>query len=229
MKERPILFSGAMVRAILDGRKTVTRRTVKGIALDWIAAGFNASYVADDANGLCPYGCAGDRLWVRETWSSSVSAEDLTPRQIVDQRWPIWYAADSECRFLGADDGGPGFMERERRWRPSIHMPRWASRITLEVTGVRVERLQDISEADAQAEGAQFFRDLPIGSPGPNPQNRWSMESPPNTDHCLSTARLAFANLFCKVNGKPTRHEPIDFAPWESNPFVWVVEFRRLP
>ena len=148
-KERPILFSAPMVRAILAGTKTQTRRVVKGAPEDWSPVqpqvyaptivdrhGFEQpgpdAFGAGDAQGdhwiRCPYGQPGDRLWVRETWAQhGVSAV---------------YRADSGDRPAGAG-----------MWRPSIHMPRWASRITLEVTGVKVERLQGISEADAIAEG----------------------------------------------------------------------------
>jgi hypothetical protein len=130
MKTRPILFNGAMVRALLAGTKTQTRRVAKGLALEWLSEGFEPAFVADDANGLCPYGHPGDRLWVRETWRpvNEVHAD---------------YAADYNASDLGSL--GP--------WKPSIHMPRWASRITLEIVSVRVERLQDISEGDAIAEG----------------------------------------------------------------------------
>lgn len=138
MKERPILFSGPMVRAILDGRKTQTRRIVKPqptndyvtfMPLSSELVGVTKHGGPIDNRGWlhCPYGKTGDRLWVRETWCPDV--EPYTFR----------YKAD----------GG----EPLERWRPSIHMPRWASRITLEVVSVRVERLQDISEEDALAEG----------------------------------------------------------------------------
>lgn len=145
MKERPILFSAPMVRAILAGTKTQTRRVVKQHLErlgdgDWYAfdhKGLNYrvnarhTTVAAWAHLLqfCPYGQPGDRLWVREAWSG---ADDPSHKHCVH------YRADGE---------------RATRWRPSIHMPRWASRIALEITGVRVERLNDISEADCRAEG----------------------------------------------------------------------------
>jgi len=142
MKERPILMSAPMVRAILAGTKTQTRRVAKGEALRWLVRdGFTPGFVADPGNRLCPYGQPGDRLWVREShWWFKDEHDPVTgyfppPLTIED----VEYRADGEK---------PG-----RAWRPSIHMPRWASRITLEVTSVRVERLQDISEADAISEG----------------------------------------------------------------------------
>jgi hypothetical protein len=105
-------------------------------------------------------------------------------------------------------------------------MPRWASRITLEITDVRVERLQDISEEDAIAEGAQRFPDLP----GKNPwgqDDRWSMEQPNSVDDCLGSARSAFGNYFCKLAGNAPKgiHDP---RPWDANPWVWVIKFKRI-
>ncbi len=144
MKERPILFSAPMVRAILDGRKTVTRRLVKpnphkvdgGVPFTDAPAWAHAE--PGSAVMRCPYGVRGDRLYVRETWSAPHAYDHLPPRLI---------PKDARIHYAATEDRG-GLL-----WRPSIHMPRWASRITLEVTGVRVERLQDISEADALAEG----------------------------------------------------------------------------
>lgn len=169
MKERPIILSGPMVRAILAGAKTQTRRVVKPQAMgQW------GPVVP------CPYGRPGDRLWVREAWRPVHGGySDLGAR----------YRAD--------------FERDQTVWRPSIHMPRWASRITLEVTGVRVERLQDISEADAQAEGSF----------------EWAAEQDtPVRD--LDEARLVYLQLWQSINGP---------ASWDADPWVWVVEFRRLP
>jgi hypothetical protein len=154
MRERPILFNGAMVRAILEGRKTVTRRPVKGLPLDWLQAGFTPDFTARGENALCPYGQPGDRLWVRETWAEA-DRPDGTP--------VVAYAAGG-CTAVGRDGArGPDMLLRNfawvetphvDRWRPSIHMPRWACRLVLEITDVRVERLQAISDADCWAEGA---------------------------------------------------------------------------
>ena len=129
MKERPILFSAPMVRAILDGRKTMTRRVVKTQSVKY-----------DVINGVpcprpipCPYGKPGDRLWVRETWA---------------------YRMDYSRIYYRADENLASIVNRlNDRWVPSIFMPRAASRITLEITGVRVERLQNITEEDALSEG----------------------------------------------------------------------------
>jgi len=183
MTDRPILFSGAMVRALLAGTKTQTRRVVKKSEC-WPISAVRAtmlesrgSAMAVDAQSRtygpeikCPYGQPGDRLWVRETWHDASSALH-------------------SCALYRAD-GGEIYGGK---WAPSIHMPRWASRITLEITSVRVERLQDISEADAIAEGVY-------------------------TDPA-SPAYDAYAQLWDEINGPGS---------WAANPWVWVLEFRRL-
>jgi hypothetical protein len=142
MRELPILFSGAMVRALLDGSKTQTRRVVKGFALDLLQPdNFTPEFVALPENGNSPYGFVGDHLYVRETWAQPAA---LDPG-------PTVYRSDyPACVPAGFENIPPA---DEVTWKPSIHMPRSLSRITLEVTGVRVERLQDIGEADAWAEG----------------------------------------------------------------------------
>jgi hypothetical protein len=161
-KERPILFSGAMVRAILDGSKTQTRRIVKVRGLDFIGgkgqendpAAWGYPYpdregYADLTDGIaCPYGKPGDRLWVRETWgiSARVSTDGNERRLREQDLTHLLYRATAD--------------HDSDRWRPSIHMPRWASRTTLEVESVRVERLQDISEEDAKAEGVMWYQDM---------------------------------------------------------------------
>lgn len=157
MKERPILFSGPMVRAILDGRKTQTRRIVKPqpvpqlypntedvYFVDWHGKQWWWNCQRDHPNFFekaCPYGQPGGQIWVRETWRVFGGRE----YEYQHERSSVIYRADSEMR--GPDYGVCA------EWRPSIFMPRWASRITLEITAVRVERLQDISEEDAKAEG----------------------------------------------------------------------------
>lgn len=229
MKERPILFSAPMVRAILDGRKTQTRRALKiqpTIIRDPFPTTDDVKHIFrfKQSTGIyqclgmqnlidtCKFGKVGDRFWVRETWQHSNH-----PFGHLDQDCSIFYRADYWDDPHGMD-GEKSPEGKYRDWKPSIHMPRWASRIDLEITGVRVERLQDISEADAIAEGAKLFDNIPIGTPGPRPA-RWSMENPTNTDQCLSTAKWAFANFFQKINGGDA---------WNDNPWVWVIEFKRI-
>jgi hypothetical protein len=211
MKERPILFSGPMVRALLDGRKTQTRRMVKPQP-DRVEL-FPEGWGRNDGGAVnmfaplrCPFGQPGDRLWVRE----SVAIDYFASAPWLEPEKRHGYRADWNSR---AADVVP-----EPKWTPSIHMPRWASRITLEVTGVRVERLKDISESDAVAEGARRFDDLPSIHPyGQDP--RWSMEEPTSAGQCLTTARFAFGNFWESINGPDS---------WDANPFVWVVEFKRV-
>lgn len=207
MKERPILFNTAMVRALLAGTKTQTRRLVKPprnrpafVLLDhgngwWpYQSDDGESELCDDGMEhpyTCPYGKPGDRLWVREAFSGP-HCMDATDECVAvrPSKWGegsrIWYWAD----------GNPTHGDWTRP-RPSIHMPRWASRILLEVTAVRVERLQDISEADAMAEGVGA---LPI-----------------ETRH--ATPKADFQFLWESINGAGS---------WNANPFVWVVEFKRV-
>lgn len=224
MKERPILFSGAMVRSILNGSKSQTRRVVKPQPAPdqqprTVIGSSGFVYVMDNAPLLpypevrrvrwdCPYGQPGDRLWVRETWQGPLLQEFEIDAD------PYWHYAShlhqyqnpEHCEY--AADGGPKpeYTDADdvmrQGWRPSIHMPRWASRITLEVTGVRVERLQDISEADAQAEG-------------------WTRRPEVSTDPQVhkEAARDWFMDLWESINGPGS---------WGVNPWVWVVEFRSV-
>lgn len=203
MTERPILFSAPMVRAILAGTKGQTRRVVKPqpdqrctrafLGLDGV---WRFSYptarcpVSESTWDVrCPYGAPGERLWVRETWAKN--ADQLSETRM---NTSLMYRADGERRAV--DNG------TEKPWRPSIHMSRWASRITLEVTDVRVERLQDISEADAKAEGV-----APADEPN---ELRWQ--------HYVPYA-IAYRKLWDSINGPGS---------WEANPFVWCVSFKRV-
>ena len=205
MKERPILFSGAMVRAILDGRKSQTRRVIKDFAIkrlsnrhEFATSGPHQlsmketpgyAYVELDSGALvglpCPYGQPGDRLWVREAFAVQQALWEMNhgPQ-------PVHYLADS-----------PKEQIEDYTGKPSIHMPRWASRITLEITGVRVERLQEISEADALAEGT-----------APSIVGR-------AFDHMKY--RAGFQTLWDSINAARGYG-------WEVNPWVWVIEFRRM-
>lgn len=155
MRERPILFSGAMVRALLDGTKTQTRRVVKPEPKHPLFAKRHMLALDDEGCDLylhsstlarairCPYGKPGDRLWVRETFE-----------KIEGQTQP-WIETDYRATYTHGDRMGD-HLGLKKRWTPAIHMPRAASRITLEVTSVRVERLGEISEADARAEGFEL-------------------------------------------------------------------------
>ncbi len=150
MKEKPILFSGEMVRAILSGKKTQTRRLVKYIPAlgepdDW-AHKRNKHSLIGDYRKYCPYGTPKNFLWVRETWASHAKYDHLRPKDIpLDAK--LLYRASGAFHYEEDET-----MEYEK-WRPSIHMPRWAARINLEITGVRVERLHDITIEDALSEG----------------------------------------------------------------------------
>jgi hypothetical protein len=217
IKERPILFSAPMVRAILEGRKTVTRRAVKGLKTDNpVIAGADETPMTCcwDYGGpviRCPYGQPGERLWVRETWMD-LRGTGVEHRPDPDgplQRYA--YRADNPAGSH-ADEARKDFG---LKWKPSIHIPRVASRILLEITGVRVERLQDISEAQAMAEGivGVAFR----------PDDGWPictgyMVGPDDGKTGLqTTAAKAFAGLWDSVGGD-----------WDANPWVWVVEFKRV-
>ena len=232
VKERPILFSGPMVRAILAGRKTVTRREIKP-RMRSADTQFELHQQPDgswrplhtfdescmDAQGtehsiLCPYGQAGDRLWVREAWAQ------INVAQAPGESWVVYRECDNRT-----DYGGP--------WKPSIHMRRRDSRILLEVTDVRVERLQNISDDQAKAEGMvytdfgmqerrgkasldggkTFHPMTPQQAPG------WHAGDATHPDQCLDRARWAFANLWEKINGEYS---------WDANPWVWAVEFKRI-
>ncbi len=186
MKERPLLMSAPMVRATLDDRKTVTRRVVKGQALAWLNADFNPGFVAEKDNYCCPFGYAGDRLWLRETWKSYGN-----PAKGVVH---IGYKAGGPDLFVDCD-APPKYQVLSKSWKPSIHMPRWASRISLEIMSIKVERLQDITEEQAKAEGVELSANAP--------------------DH-----KMAFAFLWEIING--------DKYPWESNPWVWAISFKRV-
>lgn len=209
-KERPILFQGSMIRAVLQDRKTVTRRLVKAtkahadgfMMLDhgkgwWPYNAFGD--FASDHEGMeypiaCPYGKLGDRLWVRETCFINDYREASVPEQ---------ERADCEIHYRA--DGIPDFEGEEEliRWRPSIHMPRWASRILLEVTDVRVERLQDITEEQALAEGIKKHSD-----------GGYHVE---DGKHFSDSPVESFACLWSSVGGD-----------WDANPWVWCVSFKRI-
>ena len=200
MAERPILFSAEMVRAILEGRKTQTRRAIKPVP------SFNGGGACHDADALqqdyvepywvfpkiCKYGKPGDTLWVREAWRAWSQYDDWPPSRLppgVD----VQYIADASAPWAS-------------RCRSPRFMPRWASRITLRITDVRVERLQDISVADAKAEGCEnplIGAEAPAAGPGV----------------FLADERTSFARLWNHINGP---------GAWRDNPWVWALSFERV-
>lgn len=223
IKERQILFSGPMVRAILEGRKTVTRRPIKGNQIPtedtdcehtirWSAVGQNdkrygfivsGTTEAECAQelaefGVCPYGRPGDRLWVREAWVAEAQVNAIAPRDLSHGE-PVLYPADGATRQTGCAMITPG------KSRPSIHMPRWASRILLEITEVRVERLQEITPDQAIAEGVDAD------------MCRRYLETSPSRHECKEAEIHGFAGLWQSTGGD-----------WNANPWCWVVEFRRV-
>lgn len=215
MKERSILCRGSMVRAIIEGQKTQTRRVIKPQpkrdiirAKDHPCVAFELGmeWVVDAARIIkCPYGQPGDRLWVRETWAADTLWDKTSPKNIpVGQR--IWY-------------GGTEYTTRPHsirgHWRPSIHMPRWASRLTLEIVSVRVERVHDISDADAREEGA------PVISFGNLKQAPMSLLGGKGFPILSSSHKYGFYELWDSINAKRGYG-------WDANPWVWVIEFKRV-
>ncbi len=217
-----MIFNGEMVRAILDGRKTQTRRVIANVGNDNCLPlqkrtktkdGIYTHVIDAPIYGLCPFGKIGDRIWVRETWS------DVN----LDGAPAVAYRADDEVYDLMEDkslldeDGAFNYQDPRVRkyqfaawhsdlisgiegdWRPSIHMPRWASRLTLEITCVRVERLRDLSEDDAKSEG--------ITPPSGGVLPGWEY-------------RINFRDLWMSIYGADN---------WEANPWVWVIEFKVVP
>ena len=212
--ERPILFSAPMVRAILDGHKTMTRRVVKPAWIPIIeeSARVNGHPALECLAGdiVQPYGSIGDRLWVRETfWQAASTSVNENGECYGNWCHEVKYHEDSTAPKLGNTWGK----------RPSIFMPRWASRITLEVTAVRVERLQEISDADARSEGVDWSSPEPYGE-------KWDWEDredPAEVGYPSSGASFArdnFRRLWDSINRKK--------CPWDDNPWVWVIEFQRL-
>ena len=241
MRERPILFSAPMVRALLSGKKTQTRRIAKidtALGREALFAPrrnkkYAPTFLLPDAADLaiehCPYGQPGDQLWVRETWRIGAwddhggfwldycdgprkgrrECQDVgMADKLADQNLDDLKKRNIQPTIAGRYEWNPGASPL--RWRPSIHMPRWASRTTLGITGVRVERLHDISEADAIAEGVCQMRNGSgcwVGSDGPG-----SLVTP------WPTARDAYGDLWDQIKGQ---------GAWAANPWVWVVEFNH--
>ncbi|MDF0750337.1 hypothetical protein NLU14_08845 [Marinobacter sp. 71-i] len=221
-KEKPILFNDEMVRAILEGRKTQTRRALD-VPAGWslesahgepcVLGKITSPHPKRDRFGAfirkeihpgsgkfqhdivaCRHGGPGDRLWVREAWRQFSATDECGCSEA-----PCGCLSTGTVLYRATDDDG------ESKWRPSIHMPRWASRITLGITSVRVERLQDISADDARAEGCS------------------KPELPPEVrgvaGDFVADERTTFAILWNRINGPGS---------WAANPFVWVIEFRHV-
>lgn len=224
MKERPIVFSGPMVSAILDGRKTQTRRICKVYKSPHGCRDDNGWPLVCDQNGewhkeQCPYGERGDKLWVRETFVPTVFPNAKIFGHI-EHGAPANFVYKADCRDMNGYYWPEVASEPEDvRWKPSIHMPRAASRILLEVTDVRVERVQDISEEDAIAEGVERH---------PNEHLSKFTGCPAWTDYQIKSplaatmnARGSFRTLWDSINAKR------GFG-WGVNPWVWVVSFKRI-
>lgn len=220
MKERPILFSAPMVSAILEGRKTQTRRVInpqpEGKTLQsnldgkWLNKKFNGLLLPkiEDLPIHCPYGKIGDRLWVRETWSTvnlygeialAYKADGEVTRVVENESFQdedglINYDDPRLEKYSFAAWADDLLEGKEGNWKPSIHMPRWVSRILLEITNVHVEQLQDISESDCLKEG--------VGSP-----------------ILRDCKKPKFMQLWESINGTGS---------WNKNPWVWVVEFKII-
>ncbi|WP_171884937.1 MULTISPECIES: ASCH domain-containing protein [Serratia] len=220
MKERPVIFNGEMVRAILDGRKTQTRRVMKPQPEPcyrgghwWPSNAFKTMLHIEEqmqngaggwgglAGDACPFGQVGDRLWVRETFAGHYLDDDQI-QDIKDGR----DKAEDLCEYRADYSDDADCVDG---WTPSIHMPRWASRITLEITAVRVERLNDISEEDAKAEGVK-----PAGDMLPDYPDTFLT---PKGD--FATAKVAFQRLWQSIYGEES---------WSANPWVWVIEFKQV-
>ncbi|MGV6478812.1 hypothetical protein ACT2VT_002875 [Pantoea agglomerans] len=221
MGERPILFNADMVSAVLDGRKTQTRRIIQSPAKNMQASGHKVieyrepgdkwygehvfsmrnqsgtwcDYTKEQFLAKCPFGAVGDRLWVRETFRVHSRATDVATLVYKASEQQSWTQQTHRVPIEKCNK--PAVVDT---WTPSIHMPRWASRITLEITSVRVEQLQDISQEDAKAEGC--WRGRGFGTPD-----------------LAVTPIDEFPSLWASIYGADS---------WQANPWVWIVEFKRV-
>lgn len=237
MKERGMIFNGEMVRALLDDRKTQTRRPVRFPVLDknlgCELAGNELAGELSAGNYLnSAFGKPGDRIWVREAYRFPASLDDVSPTGVGEMAVATGYRkpwAPTFYEFTGTfSDGWTGFETPPKvsgagKLRPSIHMPRWASRITLEITDVRVERLNAISEEDAQREGVHTeVWDQTVVARNYAASEEffqfWSDDMP----HYVEMSQLyrsSFRSLWESIYGAET---------WQANPWVWVIEFKRV-
>lgn len=220
MKERGIIFNAEMVRAILDGRKTQTRRVMKvqpvlnGDRWEVYSASVekgNKSIPVTPWGSIennCPFGKVGDRLWVRETFGNRVVRDALGGTG----EFITYRASEPDAVYCTCASGDDIPM----KWKPSIHMPRWASRITLEITDVRVERLNDISNDDAKAEGILMMGDNFGNGPA---YCDYTLADLHDTAEWFNRASDSFISLWQSIYGAES---------WLSNPWVWVIEFKRI-
>lgn len=230
MKERPILFSAPMVRAILAGTKSITRRIVKpqpdlntydgpgaprpdapeSHRYHWPSHLAKSMVDVRDMGSIGPYGAKGDRLWVRETHAFGPICNDPDDWRDNPDDWAVFYRADGDERpwKTSLDEDAE---EIAPPWRPSIFMPRWASRIALEVVSVRVERLHEITEEDARAEGVTPY------VPGHGAVTASELAAEPGIRSPMMY-RFGFEQVWCDINGTES---------WRANPWVWRVEFKR--
>ena len=219
MKERGMIFNGEMVRAILDGRKTQTRRIVNpqpelttGSGFSWKGCLYGSGSNDRETNRnfahiKCPFGKPGDRIWVRETYQGPLFDYEHMESYLEDSSK---FEKPDFCIYRADGKPAPEFYDADDNlhcgWRPSIHMPRWASRIKMEITDVRVERLNDISQEDAQAEGMELTGWRPTYS---DPDSGGDCQTPYDN----------FAELWESIYGEGS---------WQANPWVWVIEFKRI-
>lgn len=245
MIERPILMSAPMVRAILDGRKTQTRRVIKPqppekmadtVHYDRATGGAMWAGIRGDYGTHCPYGVPGDRLWVREAWSPMMNVHQGSYAYVppAEPTYPPHFvAADGGRRHVIHRAGKENYawgLQGEPKWRPGIHMPRTACRLMLEVKAVRVERLHDITEADAKAEGVE-----------PNCDGKHAHECPPCREQGRCVAEGEYLDYSEGEDGFPAPNARESYRSlwdslnadrdlgWAANPWVWVIEFERLP
>lgn len=206
MKVRGMIFNGEMVRAILDGRKTQTRRPANASTANLLD--LQRQYPHKKYNISCPCGVVGDRLWVRETFQGPLFDYEHMQDYLEDSSK---FETPEFCQYAADGKPAPEYYDADDNlhcgWRPSIHMPRWASRLTLEITGVRVERLNSISQEDAQAEGMELTGWRPT-------------YSDPDSGGEVWTPYDNFAQLWESIYGEES---------WKANPWVWVIEFKVVP
>lgn len=224
---RPILFSTEMVREILAGCKTQTRRIIKNANPNWHFTGDTLEVVginkhaqvahfhehtcepdSDYYKFKCPYGSRGDILWVRETWWKPHMSGQFPD---ISDNGKYHYKADYNDEGIGSRPA-PYFPPFDK-WKPSIHMPKEACRIELRITDIRVERLHSLNENDAKREGVEYVKNFPPL----NGYRNYLMERGHVADAGLS-AKASFETLWAKINGQKS---------WNENPFVWVIQFER--